>query len=83
MKAEIFTFSEKELIRDLKLEAKAVGIPQGAAEDFVAKTIAAVSAKIAKRKVMTKIDMERIVAIELKKYNADLAYVYQNRDKII
>jgi hypothetical protein len=33
--------------------------------------------------VITKADFERMVARELKKYNADFAYVYQNRDKII
>ena len=28
-------------------------------------------------------DLERAIARELKKYNADFAYVYENRDKII
>ena len=36
-----------------------------------------------KKKIITKRDLERTVVAELKKYNADLAYVYQNRDKII
>lgn len=81
MKEKIF--NKEDLIKDIKVEAKALGIPSGAAEDFAKCAAKAVDEKIKKRKVLTKRDLERIISTELKKYNADLAYVYQIRDKII
>ena len=41
--------------------------------------------KIAKayEKIITDADLTRAISKELKKYNKDFAYVYQNRDKII
>lgn len=78
-----FTFDEKLLTSDLKTEARALGIPVGAANIFVEKAVSATRNKLKKKKIITKRDLERTVVAELKKYNADLAYVYQNRDKII
>ena len=75
--------TEKELRRELKIHAKALGIPSGAADSFIAETIKSVKASLKKKTVITKADFERLVTKELKKYNADFAYVYQNRDKII
>lgn len=76
-------FSEKGLMKDLKLEARALEIPSGAAEIFIEKAIAAAKTKINQRKIITEQDVTRIVATELRKYHKDLAYVYENRDKII
>ena len=78
-----FTFDKDLLTKDLKTEARALGIPVGAANSFVEKTVTATCTKLKKKKIITKRDLERTVVAELKKYNADLAYVYQNRDKII
>lgn len=78
-----FTFDKDLLAKDLKTEARALGIPVGAANAFVEKTVTATCAKLKKKKIITKRDLERTVVAELKKYNTDLAYVYQNRDKII
>lgn len=79
----IEVFDKKVLARELKVEAKALGIPIGAAEIFISKTIDGVEKKLAKKKIITKRDLERATVAELKKYNADLAYVYEIRDKII
>ena len=76
-------FDEKVLEKDLKFEAKALNIPDGSAEVFIEKTIREVSKKIRSKKIITRIDLERAVGAELAKYNADFAYVYKNRDKII
>lgn len=76
-------FDEKDLIKDLKTEAKAIGIPTGAAEVFIEKTVKEVSKKLKNKKIITRNDLERAVGAELAKYNADFAYVYKNRDKII
>ena len=83
MKRETFEFDKDVLARELKIEAKALGIPVGAANAFVEKTVVATSQKLKKKKLITKRDLERTVVAELKKYNADLAYVYRIRDKII
>jgi len=79
---EIVIFDKAKLSKEIKLEAKALGIPVGAAEVFVEKTVDSVGKKLSNRKIITNKDLERAVYTELKKYNADLAYVCKNRDKI-
>ena len=75
--------TEKSLIKTLKIDAKAVGIPTGAAEIFIDKSLKAAEKSLKSKKIITEKDLERAIAKELKKYNADFAYVYENRDKII
>lgn len=74
---------EKKLKKELMIDAKAVGIPVGAAELFVEKTIKDAKKALKTKKIITESGLERTVSRELKKYNADLAYVFENRDKII
>ena len=69
--------------KELKIDAKGIGIPSGAAEIFIDKTLSATKQKLKSKKIITSQDLERIITTELKKYNADFAYVYENRDKII
>ena len=76
-------FDEKTIRKDLSIDAKGLGIPSGAADVFIDKTIMAAKQKIKSKKIITQNDLERIITTELKKYNADFAYVYENRDKII
>lgn len=76
-------FNEKELTKSLKIDARALNIPIGAAEIFIEKTISAVKKQLKPKTIITNKDLDRIVIKELKKYNIDLAYVYKNRDKII
>lgn len=76
-------FSISELEKDILSEAKMLKIP-----DEVAKTIAnratdQVQKWISKRAAVTMEDLNKQVAKELKKYNEDLAYVYQIRGTII
>ena len=75
--------NEKLLIKNLKIDAKAVSIPAGAAEIFIEKSLAAAIKSLKSKKIITEKDLERAITKELKKYNPDLAYVYENRDKII
>lgn len=79
---EIVIFDKAALSKEIKLEAKALGIPVGAAEVFIKKSVDGVGKKLSNRKIITNKDLERAVYTELKKYNADLAYVCKNRDKI-
>lgn len=79
----MITIDTKLLTRNLKIDAKAVGIPAGAAEIFIEKTLKAAQASLKSKTIITDKDLDRAIVKELQKYNADLAYVYKNRDKII
>ena len=80
---KVIKFSRKKLAKEIMQEARVLEIHSGAAE-ILAETVAtSVEAWAKKRTMITQADLDRAVARELKKYNADLAYVYQNRGKII
>lgn len=76
-------FNPTKLKRELTIDARAVGIPSGSAKIFIERTIASVTKHLASKSIITEADLKRAVVKELKKYNTDLTYVYQNRDKII
>ncbi|MBR3269791.1 hypothetical protein IKG07_00850 [Candidatus Saccharibacteria bacterium] len=67
----------------LKVHCKALGIPSGSAEVFIKKSISAAEKSLKNRKIVIRADRVRAISKELKKYNKDLAYVYENFDKII
>lgn len=67
----------------LKSHAKAIGLAPGSAEIFIKKSLTATTRALKKRKIVTKSDFSRTLTKELKKYHPDLAYVYENYDKII
>ena len=75
--------TKKQLTHELKIHARAIGLPEGSAESFIKATVNAVQKSLKAKSVITNSDFTRIVTKELKKYNQDLAYVYQNHDKII
>ncbi|MBR0480141.1 hypothetical protein IJJ49_02700 [Candidatus Saccharibacteria bacterium] len=77
------TFDKKSLTKLLKIDARALDIPVGAAEIFIEKSLTAVEKSLKSKKIITENDLNRLIVKELKKYSADLAYVYENRDKII
>lgn len=76
-------FDTRELEKDILREAKVLHIPIGTAEAIAQKTAKQVEKWIKKRPAVTVSDINQRTAIEIAKYNTDLAYVYQNRDKII
>lgn len=69
--------------KNLKIHAKALGITPGAADTFIDETLAQVKKTLKSKKLITDADLKRAIVKELKKYHKDLAYVYQNYDKII
>ena len=75
--------TEKSLKKELKLHAKALGIPEGSAEIFINETIKSVKKSFKGKSIVTAADLDRAIIKSLKKYNKDFAYVYQNRDTII
>lgn len=76
-------FDQAKITRNLKIDAKAVGIPSGAAEVFIEKSLKAATKKLSSKKIITSSDLKRAIVKELRKYHKDLAYVYENRDTII
>ena len=76
-------FNQSNIRNELLIYAKAVGIPTGAAEDFIDRSITAAIKSLSHRSIITENDLRRAIAKELKKYDPYLAYVYQNRDIII
>lgn len=74
---------QKLLTKNLKIDARGLGIPAGAAEIFIEKSLATATKSLKTKKIITDKDLERAITKELKKYHPDLAYVYENRDKII
>lgn len=75
--------TEKSLQKELKLQAKALSIPDGSAEIFIKETIKAVKKSLKGKSIITAADLDRAVIKALKKYHKDFAYVYENRDTII
>lgn len=75
--------TEKNLVKELKFHARGLGIPDGAAEIFIKKTLTAVKKTFKNKSIITENDLVRETAKELKKYNSDLAYIYKNYGKII
>lgn len=76
-------FDEKKAKEELLIDARATGIPSGAAEVFVKKAMKDAKKTLEGKKMITEKDWKRAAVRELKKYNADFAYIYENRDKII
>ena len=74
-------FKEAEQI--LKLHAKGLGIPSGAADDFIKNSISNAKKSLKNKSLITEKDLIRAIVKELKKYNRDLAYVYENYAIII
>lgn len=73
----------KSIRSELKLHARALGIPSGAANDFIEETLKSVQKSLNKKSTVTSADINRLIVKNLKKYHADFAYVYEIHDKII
>lgn len=76
-------FDHQKIAKELKIDARALGIPSGSANLFIERTIKAANKNLSDKTIITQQDLDRAIIKELKKYNSDLAYVYQNRGKII
>lgn len=76
-------FSEESVKTDILSAAKSINIPPGTAEPIAEKTAKEVTKWVMGRKIITDDDLNMRIAKELQKYSRDLAYVYQNRGRII
>lgn len=82
-KSQARTFSQEELKLAIMCEARALSFSLPIAEVIADSTANSVAQWVMKRPAITEDDLNRRVAKEIAKYNDDLAYVYQNRGKII
>ena len=71
------------LAEDLRQEAQILGLPPRTTEVIVERVTQSVLKWLEGRSAITEADLNRKLAKEIKKYNSDLAYAYQNRGKII
>lgn len=76
-------FNEGQLLDDLLSSAKALKIPSGVAESITKKILKEVRSKITKQDMISEEKLNRCISEVAQKYNPDLAYVYQNRGRII
>ena len=75
--------NQDEIKKDLIVDARGVGIPEGSAEIFAERSVKSAIKSLSNKSIITESDLHRAILKELKKYNHDLAYVYENRDKIV
>ena len=71
-----------QIKHELKIDARALGIPTGSADIFIDRAITAATKQLKNRSIITDTDLRNAIAKELHKYHPNFAYVYQNRDKI-
>lgn len=76
-------FQFQILREEIAKDAKALQIPEGAAEEITKKVILEAEKWLDMAGKATASELEEKILAELKKYHANLAYVYQNRGKII
>ena len=71
------------LTKLLKFHAAGLGIPSGAADSFINASIRSAKTNLKNKSIITELDLRHAVTKELRKYNRDLAYTYENYDIII
>lgn len=76
-------FSEVSLHRDIMREGRVLARHTGAMEMIADKVCKEVSKWVRERGEVTRADLDRVTAARLRKYDADLSYLYRNRGKII
>ena len=76
-------FSREKVIESIMQEAKILNLHPGAVELYADKVADQVERWAKRRSAITQQDLDRRIAKSLEIYNADLAYVYKNRGKII
>ena len=80
---DVKDFNRQQLLSELKHEGKILNLHQGYVELISEKTIRSLNKWLRQKTIVTKDDIDRKVVQELQKYHKDLAYLYQNQNKII
>lgn len=82
-KPQTMVINQENLESDLLNEGRVLGINDNTTKLIAQKVVPKVLKWAEKRVTVTRDDLERKLAKELESYDADLAYVYKNRGKII
>ena len=75
-----YEYSASGVKQSILRNARSLGMPEGWAKQIVSKQT---DAWIADKEIVTEDDLRREVIKELEELSPDLAYAYQNHDKII
>ncbi|MBP5674923.1 hypothetical protein J6W91_01170 [Candidatus Saccharibacteria bacterium] len=75
--------SKKKVHEEIKREAKVLGLHPGTAEIIADKVTEKIMTWSKKRAMITEDDLNQKLAKEIKKFNEDLAYLFESKGKII
>lgn len=84
MKKKItYEYSSNGVKQSILRNAKSIGLPEGWAKQIATRVAKDTDEWIADKEIVTESDLRRQIIKELKELSPDLAYAYQNHDKII
>lgn len=75
--------SKKKIHEEIKQEARVLGLHSGTAEIIADKVTDKIMAWGEKRSMITEDDLNARLSKEIKKYNEDLAYLFESKGKVI
>ena len=78
-----YNYSRNTVKQDIIQYGAGLGLPKGWLEQIAEITTKAVDDWISDKAYVTEDDIRRKVVFELKRLNTDIAYAYENYDKII
>lgn len=78
-----YEYSASGVEQSILRNAKSIGLPEGWAKQIAKRVSKETDAWIADKEIVTESDLRRQIVKELKDLSPDLAYAYQNHDKII
>ena len=76
-------FSPVVLRADILRESRALNISTGFAEQISESVAKKIESYLSAHPIVTDLELSSLIEKEIGKFNADLAYIYHNRDKII
>ena len=75
--------TDERIYQEIMREAKVLNMQAGAAEIIAKKVTEAIIKWSKNRAAVTEVDLNQRLAKETKKFNADLAYLFESKSKII
>ena len=78
-----YEYSSRGVKESILRNARSIGAPEGWAKQIATRVAKETDAWIADKEIVTESDLRRQIIKELKSLSPDLAYAYQNHDKII
>jgi hypothetical protein len=75
--------TDERIYQEIMREAKVLNMQAGAAEIIAKKVTEAIIKWGKNRAAVTEVDLNQRLAKETKKFNADLAYLFESKNKII